>query len=72
MASTMATIVTRIDELGMIVSDGGKLLFRRESGGRLDVEGCPVTELVLGQPGRLIGTIVAPATVAIERFTPEV
>lgn len=67
----MGTIGSRIDERGTLASDNGQLLFRRELGGRLNVEGIAVSELVLGQPGRLIGTIVDTGTIAVERFTPE-
>ena len=69
MRAAMAMIGTRIDERGLLASDNGHLIARRESGGRWQVEGCPVSDLVLGQSGRFIGTIVEADTIAIESFT---
>ena len=67
--AAMATIGSRIDERGMLATDHGRLIVCRESGGRWQVEGCPVSDLVLGQPGRIVGTIIEANTIAIESFT---
>ena len=65
----MARIGTRIEESGTLVHAGNGLLFRRELGGRWNIEGWPKAELELGKPGRLVGTVIDDETVAIERFT---
>lgn len=68
----MAKIGTRVDERGVLANDKGRLIVRRESGGRWQVDACPVSDLVLGTPGRMVGTIVAANTVAIERFAADI
>ena len=70
-SAAMARIGTRIDEGGILVRAGDRLLFRREAGGRWNIEGWPKAEIRLGRPGRLIGTVIDDDTVAIERFTAE-
>lgn len=65
----MTRIGTRIDESGTLAHAGDRLLFRRELGGRWNIEGWPKAEKQLGQPGRLVGTVIDNETVAIERFT---
>lgn len=67
----MERVGTRIDEDGMLVRHQGQLLFRRTRGGRFTIEDGSTTQLSIGQPGRLVGTVVAEQTVTIERFTPE-
>lgn len=67
----MAKIGTRIDESGMLVQAGDQLVFRRELGGRWMIDGTPAAHQVLGQRGRLIGTLVDAETVTIERFFAE-
>lgn len=68
----MAKIGTRIDERGTLASESGRLLFRRELGGRWHIDGLPADRLSLGSSGRLIGTVIDASTVAIEHFIPEV
>ena len=69
----MAKVGTRIDESGTLVREGDRLLFRRELGGRWHLDDdAPERILILGRPGRLIGTVISEGTVALERFTLEV
>ena len=68
----MAKVGTRIDERGTLARKGGRLLFRRELGGRWHVDGPAKDSLTLGRPGRLVGILIDASTVAIEHFTPEV
>lgn len=48
----------------------GKLLFRRELGGRWKIYTCQVTDPTLGQFEQLIDTVVDAGTVGVESFTP--
>lgn len=68
----MAKVGTRIDERGSLAREGGRLLFRRELGGRWHIDGSPKDMLSLGIAGRLVGTVIGDSMVAIEQFTPEV
>ena len=64
----MAKVGTRITERGAFARDGGRLLFRRELGGRWHVDGPAKDSLTLGRPGCLEGTLIDASTVAIEHF----
>lgn len=64
----MAKVGSRIEESGMLVRDRGRLVFRREQGGRWNLEDWPKSEVTLGQLGRLTGYVIDDKTVAIERF----
>jgi hypothetical protein len=65
----MAKIGSCIDEFGTLTHVGDRLTFRRDTGGRWNIEGWPKAELELGKLGRPVGTVVDEDTVAIERFT---
>lgn len=52
----------------MLGYEGDQLLFRREQGGRWNVEGRSDAELALGQLGTLTGYLIDKTTVVIERF----
>ena len=67
----MVKVGSRIEESGTLVRSDGQLLFRREQGGRWNIEGWPKSEVHLGQLGRLSGYLVSDTTVAIERFVLE-
>ena len=68
----MAKVGTRIDERGSLAREGGRLLFRRELGGRWQIDGSPKDRLSLGISGRLVGTVIGDTIVSIEHFTPEI
>ena len=66
----MAKGGTRIDERGTLAREVGRLLFRRELGGRRFIDGLAKDGLSLGHAGRLVGTVIDASTVAIAQFTP--
>ena len=72
MRSAMTKVGSRIDERGSHAREGGRLLFRRELGGRWHIDGSPKDRLSLGISGRLVGTVIGDSLVAMEQFTPEV
>ena len=71
MRSAMTKVGSRIDERGSLAREGRRLLFRRELGGRLHIDGSQKDRLSLGISGRLVGTVIGDSMVAIEQFTPE-
>lgn len=68
----MARVGARIDERGTFAREGGRLLFRRELGGRWHIDRLPQDTLSHGRPGRLVGSEISDGTLAFERFTLEV
>jgi hypothetical protein len=72
MRLAMPKVGARIDERGTLACEGERMLFRREVGGRWQIDGSTEDRLSLGRSGRLVGTLVDASTVAIEHFTPEI
>lgn len=66
----MKTIGSRVDETGTLIRDGGAFYFRRDLGGRyqLELQRTPVD--LMEKRVRLVGTLVAPSTVAADGVAP--
>ena len=63
---SMSRIGSRVDERGIIVREGDQLIFRRESGGRWNLEPDRVGEAHAGEIVTVRGVIVGEGLVAVE------
>lgn len=63
-------IVTRIDEIGTLIRDGGAFCLRRDPGGRYGLELQRTLVDLEEKRVRLVGTLVAPDLVNAEGVAP--
>lgn len=66
----MARIGSKIDERGIIVRDGERIIFRRESGGRWALEAVGIDLAQLSRVIKLRGVVVDEGLIAIEAIAP--
>lgn len=57
-----------VDELGVIVTEQGRRYFRRDAGGRLELELRDIPAVPSKTRVRLVGTCVAPQVVAVREL----
>lgn len=66
----MTIVGARVDEVGMLIRDGGAFTLRRDLGGRFELQLQRTPVNLVEKRVRIVGTLVAPLLVSADGVAP--